>query len=122
MAFPLLDNFTGTERANLEQRIWIIKAEPIYIRPWISGGESNVDSFPKAENFSIAKDGYTIFMVDQRVLNTDGLPVSLFSQFSTVRAYALHASVIHAQQQGHNLQQFDSFDFPQEDDEFDNLF
>ena len=36
--------------------------------------------------------------------------------------YALHASVIHAQQQEHNLQQFDSFDFPQEGDEFDNLF
>ncbi|PMD19169.1 hypothetical protein NA56DRAFT_705743 [Hyaloscypha hepaticicola] len=33
---------------------------------------------------SIAEDGFTIVMVDQRVLNTDGLPVSLFSQFSRV--------------------------------------
>jgi hypothetical protein len=33
---------------------------------------------------SIAEDGFTIYMVDQRVLNTDGLPVSLFSKFSTV--------------------------------------
>jgi hypothetical protein len=33
---------------------------------------------------SIAEDGFTIVMVDQRVLNTDGLPASLFSQFSTV--------------------------------------
>ena len=38
-----------------------------------------------------------------------------------LQGYALQASVIHAQQQGHNLQQFDSFDFT-EDDEFDNLF
>jgi hypothetical protein len=38
-----------------------------------------------------------------------------------LRAYALHASAIHAQQLGDSFQQFDDLYFPQEGDEFDDL-
>lgn len=38
-----------------------------------------------------------------------------------LQAYALHASAIHAQQEGDNFQQFDGLFFPQEGDEFDDI-
>ena len=44
----------------------------------------NLGSEYNQELSSLAEDGFIIYMVDQRVLNTDGLPVSLFSKFETV--------------------------------------
>jgi hypothetical protein len=44
----------------------------------------NLGSDYNQELSSLAENGFIICMVDQRVLNTDGMPVSLLSKFETV--------------------------------------